>query len=162
MQNTTPFLWFEKNAKEAVGFYTSVFRDSRIIGDQQLENVPGPEGNVYTITFEVKGLRLMALNGGPTDNGEFDSSFTGGISLMVSCDSQEETDEYWEKLSEGGKPGPCGWITDKYGVVWQITPKLLEKLMGDPDREKAGRVAQAMMKMGKIECDVLQQAYDGK
>lgn len=162
MQNATPFLWFENDAKEAVAFYTSVFRDSRITGGQLLENVPGPEGNVYIISFEIKGLRLMALNGGPTDNGEFNSSFTGGISLMVHCDTQEEVDEYWEKLSTGGKPGPCGWITDKYGVVWQIIPRLLDELMSDSDREKANRVTQAMMKMTKIECDVLQQAYDGK
>ena len=136
MQNVTPFLWFEDNAREAVNFYQSVFRDTKIIEDQQLENVPGPEGNVYTISFEVKGLKLMALNGGPVSGGDFDASFTGGISLMVHCDSQEEVDEYWEKLKKDGKPGPCGWITDKYGVVWQIIPKLLDKLMSDPDREK--------------------------
>jgi predicted 3-demethylubiquinone-9 3-methyltransferase (glyoxalase superfamily) len=162
MQEVTPFLWFEDKADEAVEYYISTFRDSKIIEQQKLENVPGPEGKVYTITFEVNGLRLMALNGGPVNNGEFDPSFSGGISLMVHCDTQEEVDEYWEKLSDGGKPGPCGWITDKYGVVWQIIPRLLDELMGDPDREKAGRVIQAMMKMGKIECDVLQKAYDGK
>jgi predicted 3-demethylubiquinone-9 3-methyltransferase (glyoxalase superfamily) len=161
MQEVTPFLWFEDKADEAVDYYISTFRDSKILDQQKLENVPGPAGKVYTITFEIKGLRLMALNGGPVDNGEFNPSFTGGISLMVHCDTQEEVDEYWEKLSDGGKPGPCGWITDKYGVVWQIIPRLLDTLMRDPDREKANRVTQAMMKMGKIECGVLQKAYDG-
>ncbi len=157
-EKVIPYLWFRQNAKEAVDLYVSVFRDSKILSTTQLENVPGPEGETYTITFTVKDLKFVALNGGPAEGYD---TFSGATSFMVECADQAEVDEYWDKLSEEGTPGPCGWIADKYGLSWQIVPKLLGELIGNSDREAANRAVQAMLKMGKIDCQQLQRAFDG-
>ncbi len=155
MQKITPFLWFNEDAEEAVNFYTSIFKNSKIgtltrMGDY----VPGPKGKVMTATFQLDGLEFMALNGGP------EYSFTPAISFFVHCQTQDEVDYFWEKLSEGGEKGPCGWLKDKFGVSWQIVPDVLLELMSDPDPEKARRVTQAMLKMGKIEIADLKRAYE--
>jgi predicted 3-demethylubiquinone-9 3-methyltransferase (glyoxalase superfamily) len=154
-QKITPFLWFNNNAEEAMQFYTSVFKNATI------ENVsrygkggPGPEGSVITGTFQLEGQKFMALNGGPQFN------FTPAISFFVNCETQAEIDELWDKLSEGGSKGRCGWLQDKFGVSWQIVPTLLGKLMQGPDRARAANVMQAMLQMNKLDMAVLQQAYD--
>ena len=150
MQRITPFLWFDGKAEEAMNFYTAIFKNSKI------GNVsPGPNGSVMVASFELDGLKFTALNGGP----QF--KFTEAISLYVNCDSQEEVDHYWNKLSEGGQIQQCGWLKDKFGLSWQIIPSALSKLMGDPDRAKANRVMQAMLQMKKIDIAKLQQAYEG-
>ncbi len=154
MPKITPFLWFNEDAEEAVNFYTSVFKNSKIGTITRLgDDVPGPKGKVMTATFQLDGQDFMALNGGP----EF--SFTEAISFYVHCQTQEEVDYFWEKLSEGGEKGPCGWLKDRFGVSWQIVPDILMELMSDPDPEKARRVTQAMLKMGKLEIAGLLQAY---
>jgi predicted 3-demethylubiquinone-9 3-methyltransferase (glyoxalase superfamily) len=145
MQKITPFLWFDNNAQEAMNFYTSIFKNSKVEHVSPMVSI-----------FELEGQRLMALNGGPM------FKFTEAISFFVSCQSQEEVDNFWEKLSGGGIKSQCGWLKDKYGLSWQIIPDLLVKLMSDPDPEKSGRVMQAMLKMQKIEIVKLQQAYDNK
>lgn len=143
----TTFLTFDGRAEEAVTFYTSIFDDSRI-----LSTTPGPDGELMSATFELAGQEFMALNGGPS------FSFSHGISLFVDCDTQEEVDTLWERLSEGGEPGPCGWLTDRFGVSWQVIPRALGELLGDEDREKSQRVMQAMLSMKKIEIDELERA----
>ncbi len=155
MQKITPFLWFNEDAEEAVNFYTSIFQNSKVgkisrLGDEG----PGPKGKVLTATFQLDGLELMALNGGP------EYSFTPAISFFVHCQTQDEVDYFWEKLSAGGEKGPCGWLKDRFGVSWQIVPDILLELMNDPDPEKARRVTQAMLKMGKLEIAGLKQAYE--
>ncbi len=155
MQKITPFLWFNEDTEEAVNFYTSIFKNSKVgritrYGDEG----PGPKGKVMTATFQLEGLELMALNGGP------EYSFTPAISFFVHCQSQDEVDYFWERLSEGGEKGPCGWLKDRFGVSWQVVPDILLELMSDPDPEKARRVTQAMLKMGKIEIAGLKQAYE--
>ena len=151
----TTFLTFDGQAAEAVALYTSVFPDSRFLSAQEYgEAGPGPKGELMTATFELAGQEFMALNGGPS------FSFSQGISLFVDCENQEEVDELWEKLSEGGEPGPCGWLTDPFGVSWQIIPRALGELLGDPDPAKSQAVMQAMLQMGKIEIDGLRRAYD--
>ncbi|HEU6446384.1 MAG TPA: VOC family protein [Gaiellaceae bacterium] len=156
MQKITTFLTFEDRAEEAVDFYTSVFEDSRIVSTRRYGDAgPMPKGTFMTAEFEVAGQPFMALNGGSS------FSFSQGISLFVGCDTQEEVDELWEKLSEGGEPGPCGWLTDKFGVSWQIVPRVLSELLGDEDPEKANRVMNAMLQMGKIEIEGLRRAYEG-
>lgn len=155
MQKITPFLWFDDNAEEAVHFYTSIFNDSKIENLSRYgEGGPGPAGSVMMANFKLNGQDFMALNGGPV------FKFSQAISFFISCESQEEVDHYWEKLSEGGETQQCGWLVDKFGISWQIVPTALGKLMGDKDPEKAGRVMQAMLKMVKIEIAGLQQAYD--
>jgi predicted 3-demethylubiquinone-9 3-methyltransferase (glyoxalase superfamily) len=150
----TPFLWFNDNAEEAVTLYTSIFKNSRIESIQRYgEAGPGPKGQVMALTFQLEGQRFMALNGGPH------YSFTPAISLFVDCNTQEEVDALWNKLSEGGQKNRCGWLQDKYGLSWQIIPKALGKLMSDPDASKSNRVMQAMLKMEKIEIEGLQKAY---
>lgn len=150
MQKITPFLWFDGNAEEATDFYLSVFKNSK-----RLSVIPGPGGKAMGTTFQVEGQEFHTLNGGP------EYSFTPAISLFVSCETQEEVDELWDKLTAGGgKPNRCGWLTDKFGLSWQIIPTALGRLMGDKDRAKAGRVMQAMLKMDKLEIKGLQQAYD--
>jgi predicted 3-demethylubiquinone-9 3-methyltransferase (glyoxalase superfamily) len=150
----TPFLWFNDNAEEAVNLYTSIFRNSRIESIQRYGDAgPGPKGQVMALTFQLEGQRFMALNGGPH------YSFTPAISLFVDCNTQEEVDALWNKLSEGGQKNRCGWLQDKYGLSWQIIPKALGKLMSDPDASKSNRVMQAMLKMEKIEIEGLQKAY---
>lgn len=155
IQKITPFLWFDTQAEEAVRFYTSVFPKSRIgtvarYGDAG----PGPAGSVMTIQFQLNGLEFIALNGGPM------FKFTEAVSFVVNCESPEEVDTYWDRLCEGGAPSQCGWLKDRYGLWWQIVPTLLGKLLSDPDPVKAQRVMQAMLKMQKLDCRVLQQAYD--
>ncbi len=155
MQKITPFLWFNEDAEEAVNFYTAIFKNSSIVTINRLgDDVPGPKGKVLTATFQLDGVELMALNGGP------EYSFTPAISFFVHCQTQDEVDYFWEKLSEGGEKGPCGWLKDRFGVSWQIVPDILMELMSDPDPEKARRVTQAMLKMGKLEIAGLKQAYE--
>ena len=155
MQKITTFLWFDNQAEEAMNFYCSLFKNSKILSVSRYgEAGPGPKGQVMTGTFQLNGQEFMALNGGP----EF--KFTEAISLFVNCETQQEVDELWGKLSEGGEEGPCGWLKDKYGLSWQIVPTLLGKLLGDKDAAKAQRVMQAMLKMKKIDTRILQEAYE--
>lgn len=150
MQKITPFLWFDGNAEEATTFYLSIFKNSKM-----LSVMPGPGGKAMGTTFELEGQKFHTLNGGPQ------YKFTPAISLFVSCETQEEVDDYWAKLiAGGGKPDRCGWLTDKFGLSWQIIPTALGRLLGDKDRVKAGRVMQAMLKMEKFDIKGLQQAYD--
>jgi predicted 3-demethylubiquinone-9 3-methyltransferase (glyoxalase superfamily) len=152
----TTFLTYVDQAEEAVDFYTSIFSNSRIVTATRYgEAGPGPEGSLMSATFELDGQEFMALNGGPS------FSFAQGFSLYVDCETQEEVDELWERLSEGGEKGPCGWLTDKFGVSWQIIPRALPELLGDEDPEKARRVMNAMLQMGKIDIAGLQRAYEG-
>jgi predicted 3-demethylubiquinone-9 3-methyltransferase (glyoxalase superfamily) len=156
-QKITTFLTFNDQAEEAVNFYTSVFEDSRIVSTARYgEGAPGPKGTLMSATFELAGQEFMALNGGPS------FTFAQGISLFVNCESQEEIDDLWEKLSEGGERGPCGWLTDKYGVSWQIVPGVLGEMLNDKDAEKAKRVMDAMLQMGKIDIEGLRQAYESR
>ncbi len=150
MQKITPFLWFDGNAEEATNFYVSTFKNSRV-----LSVMPGPDGKALGTAFELEGQEFKALNGGPK------YKFTPAISLFVSCETQAEVDELWDKLlAGGGRPDQCGWLQDKYGLSWQIIPTALGRLMGDQDRTRAGRVIQAMMQMAKIDIAALQRAYD--
>jgi predicted 3-demethylubiquinone-9 3-methyltransferase (glyoxalase superfamily) len=153
----TTFLTYDGQAEEAVELYTSVFPNSRITSTRRYgEAGPGEEGSLMTATFELDGQEFMALNGGPS----FD--FGQGISLFVDCDTQEEVDQLWEKLSEGGEQLQCGWLKDKFGLSWQIIPSVLGELLGDEDPEKANRVMSAMLQMGKIEIDGLRRAYESE
>jgi predicted 3-demethylubiquinone-9 3-methyltransferase (glyoxalase superfamily) len=153
MQKIVPFLWFDGKAEEAMNFYTSIFKNSKIKTIHRYGDAgPGPKGTVMSGMFEINGQEFMALNGGP----QF--TFTPAISFFVNCETQAEVDELWEKLSAGGEKSRCGWLRDKFGVSWQIIPTTLGKLLGDPDRAKAGRVMQAMLKMEKIDIQGLQQA----
>ena len=155
MPTITTFLTFDDRAEEAAEFYTSVF-DGKITGTTRYPDAgAGTPGALMTATFELNGREFVALNGGPS------FTFSQGISLLVSCESQEEVDHYWERLSDGGEEGPCGWLTDKVGVSWQVVPRVLGEMLSDPDRGKAGRVMQAMLQMRKIEIEELQRAYDG-
>ena len=156
MQKIVPFLWFDGQAEEAVNFYTSVFKDAKILETNRYgEAGPGVKGSVMSLVFEIHGQTFYALNGGPM------FKFSPAISLFVNCETQEEVDELWEKLSEGGKKHQCAWLDDKFGITWQIVPTVLGKMLRDPDREKSKRVMQAMMQMTKIEIAGLQKAYDG-
>ena len=156
MQKIDPFLWFDGKAEEAANFYVSVFREGRILDTKRFpEGGPGKPGSVLTVEFEIFGQRFVALNGGPH------YSFTPAISFFVHCRTQDEVDLYWEKLLDGGTPVQCGWITDKFGVSWQIVPEALDRLMHGPDREGAKRAMQAMLKMVKLDAAALQRAYDG-
>jgi predicted 3-demethylubiquinone-9 3-methyltransferase (glyoxalase superfamily) len=154
MQKITPFLWFDTDGEEAAKFYTSIFPNSRILDISRYGSAgPRPEGSVMTVSFELDGQHFVTLNGGP------DFTFNEAISFEVECEDQEEVDSYWDKLTaDGGEPGPCGWLKDKYGVSWQIVPKRLMELLADSDKEKAQRVMAAMMEMGKIEIDELERA----
>ncbi len=149
MPNITPFLWFDNNLEEAVNHYASIFKDAKIL------NIARAEGRVLTITFELNGQRFVGLNGGPH------FKFTEAVSFMVSCDTQEEVDRYWEKLSEGGLQGQCGWLKDKFGLSWQIVPKVLGELLSDQDPQKSRAVMQSMLKMKKIVIADLQKAREG-
>lgn len=156
MNKITPFLWFDNQAEEAMNFYVSIFKNSKVVNVSRYgEGAPVPAGTVMSATFELDGQAVMALNGGP----QF--TFTEAISFFVNCETQAEVDELWDKLCEGGTPGPCGWLKDKFGLSWQIVPKALGELLGDPDPEKARRVMEAMLKMSKIDVPTLQQAYNG-
>ena len=155
MQKITPFLWFDGKAEEAMNFYVSVFKNSKVMRVTRYgEAGPGPKGTVMSATFELDGQQFYALNGGP----QF--TFTPAISFFVNCETQPEVDELWEKLSEGGKKERCGWLKDKYGLSWQIIPSALGKLLGDKDPAKANRVMMAMLQMDKIDIQRLQQAYE--
>ncbi len=156
MRGITPFLWFESQAQEAAEFYVSVFPRSRIkqttrYGDEG----PGPRGTVMTVAFELDGQEFVALNGGP----QF--SFSQAISFVVNCETQAEVDACWEKLSAGGKQIQCGWLTDRYGVPWQIVPTALGRLLGDEDPQRSRRVMKAMMQMKKLDVGELERAYAG-
>ncbi len=155
MQKITPFLWFDGKAEEAANFYVSIFKNSRIVSRTRYgDGGPGPKGTVMSVTFQLDGQEFFGLNGGP----QF--TFTPAISLFVNCETQKEVDELWEKLSEGGAQERCGWLKDKYGLSWQIVPSILGKLLQDKAAEKAKRVMQAMLQMGKLDIERLQQAYD--
>jgi predicted 3-demethylubiquinone-9 3-methyltransferase (glyoxalase superfamily) len=159
MQKITPFLWFNDNAEEAVNFYVSTFKNSKLGNttryDAESANASGrPEGSVMTIDFQLEGQDFIALNGGP----QF--KFTEAISFSVDCKDQEEVDKFWETLSAGGEEGPCGWLKDKYGLSWQIVPTILVEMLKDKDPEKAKRVTHALMQMKKIDIAALQQAYE--
>jgi len=155
-QKITTFLTFDGSAEEAVELYTSIFPDSRVTSTSRYGDAgPGPKGSLMTATFELAGQEFVALNGGPS------FTFSQGISLFVDCETQEEVDELWERLSEGGEPGPCGWLTDRFGVSWQIVPRVLPELLADEDTAKAQRVMEAMLGMGKIEIEGLERAALG-
>jgi predicted 3-demethylubiquinone-9 3-methyltransferase (glyoxalase superfamily) len=158
MQKITPMLWFDNQAEEAMNFYLSIFKDSKVLSVTRCGDAgPGPKGSVLTTEFELEGQKFTALNGGP----QF--KFTEAISLVVNCTSQEEVDYYWEKLTaDGGQEVQCGWLKDKYGLCWQITPTILIELLQDKDPEKAGRVMQAMMKMVKIDIETIKRAAAGE
>jgi predicted 3-demethylubiquinone-9 3-methyltransferase (glyoxalase superfamily) len=152
-QKITTFLWFNDNAEEAIRLYTSVFKDSKVLSETRWgEGGPLPKGTLMTARFQLAGQEFMALNGGPQYR------LTEAISLLVDCNTQEEVDELWEKLSAGGEPGRCGWLKDRYGLSWQIVPTALGRLLGDKDPKKAKRVAEAMMGMGKLDIQRLQDA----
>jgi predicted 3-demethylubiquinone-9 3-methyltransferase (glyoxalase superfamily) len=157
VQKISPFLWFDGKAEEAAQFYISVFPNSKI-GDilPTGPDGPGPQGSVLTVAFELDGQKFTALNGGPH------YKFSPATSFVVNCETQDEVDYYWEKLSASGKTMQCGWLDDKYGVTWQIVPAILVKMLQDKDAEKARRVMQTMMQMVKLDIKPLQQAYDGK
>jgi predicted 3-demethylubiquinone-9 3-methyltransferase (glyoxalase superfamily) len=155
MQKITPCLWFDTEGEEAASFYTSVFKNSRIVDITHYGDAgPRPAGTVMTVTFELDGQQFVALNGGP----EF--KFNEAISFQVSCETQEEVDEFWNRLTEGGEPGPCGWLKDKYGVSWQVVPAALSELLNDPDPERSQRAMKAMLGMSKIDIAALQQAAE--
>jgi predicted 3-demethylubiquinone-9 3-methyltransferase (glyoxalase superfamily) len=154
MQKITPFLWFDHQAEEAAHFYVSIFKHAKIVSMTHYgEAGPGPKGSVMTVVFVLDGQEFIALNGGPQFR------FTEAISFSVDCKTQEEVDELWEKLSDGGEKGPCGWLKDKYGLSWQIIPTLLVEMLNDPDPAKSQRVMEAMLQMKKIDIGGLQKAY---
>jgi predicted 3-demethylubiquinone-9 3-methyltransferase (glyoxalase superfamily) len=156
MQKISPFLWFDTQAEEAMNFYVSVFKNSKV-GDvtRYGEAGPGPKGGVMTASFELEGQQFTALNGGPQFR------FSEAISFVVDCKTQEEVDELWDKLSEGGQTQQCGWLKDRFGLSWQIVPSVLMDLMKDPDPRKSRRVMEAMLQMTKIDIAKLRQAYEG-
>jgi predicted 3-demethylubiquinone-9 3-methyltransferase (glyoxalase superfamily) len=149
-QKITPFLWFDTRAEQAAEFYTSIFKNSKI-----LETAPGPDGSVMVVKFQIAGMEVTALNGGPR------FKFSEAFSFVVSCDNQEEIDEYWSKLTAGGgQESMCGWLKDKFGFSWQIVPRQMGKLMGQQDPQKAGRVMQALLQMRKLDIAKLEQAAE--
>jgi predicted 3-demethylubiquinone-9 3-methyltransferase (glyoxalase superfamily) len=155
MQKITPYLWFNGNAEEAIHFYSSIFKNSKTVNISRYgEGGPAPKGTLMSATFELEGQSFIALNGGP----QF--TFTPAVSFFVNCETQEEVDDLWEKLSEGGKEGRCGWIEDKFGLSWQIIPTVLGELMQDKDARKARNVMEAMLQMNKIDVKALKQAYE--
>lgn len=156
-QKIKPCLWFDNNAEEAVKFYTSVFKKSKIKTVSHYgKNAPMPEGTVLTVDFELDGEEFLALNGGPI------YKFTEAISFVVYCKTQKEIDHYWEKLSKGGEKIQCGWLKDKYGLTWQVVPTILETMMADKNKEKSSRMMNALMKMKKLDIKKLKEAYAGK
>ena len=156
LQKITPFLWFDHEAEEAAGFYTSLFENSSIEAVSRYgESGPGPKGSAMTVSFQLAGQKFMALNGGPI------YKFTEAISFMVNCENQQEIDELWEKLTGGGQEIQCGWLKDKYGLCWQIVPTRFFEMMGDPDAARTDRVMQAMFRMKKFDIAALEAAYRG-
>jgi predicted 3-demethylubiquinone-9 3-methyltransferase (glyoxalase superfamily) len=155
MKKITPFLWFNGSAEEAMNFYVSVFKNSKILGVTRYGDAgPGPKGTVMTANFELNGQEFVALNGGP----QF--TFTPAVSFVAHCESQQEVDELWEKLSAGGREDMCGWVTDKYGLTWQVVPTALIQMLNDKDARKSKSVMQAMLQMRKIDIPTLRRAYD--
>ncbi len=156
MQKITPFLWFDGKAEEAMNFYVSIFRNSKILSVTRYGDAgPGPKGTVMTAAFQLDGQGFVALNGGPK------YTFSPAISFVVNCETQQEVDDLWDKLSAGGETQRCGWLTDKYGLSWQIVPSVLSQLLSDKDTGKSQRVMKAMLHMDKIDIQGLKQAYDG-
>src|SRR5919108_1262106 len=156
MPKITPFLWVDNQAEEAAKFYVSIFKNSKILTVARYGDAgPGPKGSVMTVKFMLDGQDFIALNGGPH------FKFTEAISFSVDCKTQEEIDQFWEKLSHGGEEGPCGWLKDKYGLSWQINPTVLGEMLRDPDPKKSKRVMEAVLKMKKIDIKKLKGAYDG-
>ncbi|HTU90665.1 MAG TPA: VOC family protein [Gemmataceae bacterium] len=153
IQKITPFLWFDRQAEEAAGFYTSIFPNSKIVKVVHLKNA-GPSGSALTVEFQLEGQTFTALNGGSYHQ------FNEAVSFVVRCQTQEEVDSYWEKLSAGGAEVQCGWLKDKFGLFWQIVPTVLFELLSDPDPEKAQRVMNALLAMKKLDIRALKQAYD--
>jgi predicted 3-demethylubiquinone-9 3-methyltransferase (glyoxalase superfamily) len=159
MQKITPFLWFDDKAEDAVNFYAGIFKNSRIVkvaryGEAGAKVSGRPKGAVMTIEFELDGQKFTALNGGPV------FKFSPAISFVADCKTQEEVDRLWEKLSDGGEKGQCGWLTDKYGLSWQIVPTALGEMMSDTDAAKSERVMKAMLQMKKLDIKALKQAYE--
>ena len=156
MQKIVPNLWFDTEAEDAANFYTSVFKNSRIVSITHYGDAgPREPGTVMTVEFELDGERFVGINGGP----EF--TFDEAVSFQINCDTQSEVDYFWERLSEGGQEGPCGWLKDRFGLSWQVVPTGLEDLISDPDTERANRAMQAMLSMGKLDIAALRQAADG-
>lgn len=155
MKKITPFLWFDNKAEEAMNYYVSIFKNSKVLGVTRYgDEGPGPKGTVMTAAFELNGQEFTALNGGP----QF--TFTPAVSFVVHCETQQEVDELWEKLSEGGEKNVCGWLKDKYGLSWQVVPTVLIEMLQDKDAEKSRRVMKAMLQMAKLDIKTLRQAYD--
>jgi predicted 3-demethylubiquinone-9 3-methyltransferase (glyoxalase superfamily) len=156
VQRITPFLWFDRDAEDAARFYTSIFENSKIVSLSRYGDAgPGPKGSAMVVVFELGGQRFMALNGGP----QF--KFTEAVSFLVDCETQRDVDELWSRLSDGGAPGRCGWLKDKFGLSWQIVPTALGRMMADKDPAKSRRVMEAMLQMNKLDIARLQQAYNG-
>jgi predicted 3-demethylubiquinone-9 3-methyltransferase (glyoxalase superfamily) len=156
LRKIIPNLWFDTEAEEAAGFYTSVFEDSRIVNvARYTEPGPRPAGMVMTVEFELDGQTFVAINGGPR------FKFDEAISFQVTCETQDELDYYWERLSDGGEEGPCGWLKDSYGLSWQVVPTGMEELFADPDPERARRAMEAMLRMRKLDIAALRSAADG-
>lgn len=161
LQKITPCLWFDTEAEQAAEFYISIFENSRIL--RRLHYIEAgyevhgkPAGTIMTVEFEISGQRFTALNGGPH------FKFNEAISLEVNCDNQEEIDYFWVRLSEGGEKGPCGWLKDRYGLSWQVTPAILAEMLSDPDQVKCTRVTNAFLQMGKLDIETLEKAYAGE
>jgi predicted 3-demethylubiquinone-9 3-methyltransferase (glyoxalase superfamily) len=156
MKKITPFLWFDNQAEEAMNFYVSIFKNSKVLRVLRYGDAgPGPKGSVMTAEFQIDGQEFVALNGGP----QF--KFTEAISFVVNCETQEEVDYFWEKLSEGGEKSRCGWLEDKFGLSWQVVPTVLVEMYQDKDPEKSQWVMKAMMQMDKLDINKLKQAYEG-
>ena len=154
MQKITPSLWFDRQAEEAMNFYVSTFKDSKVLSVTRYgEAGPGAKGSVMTANFQIHGQEFVALNGGP----QF--TFSEAISFVINCETQQEVDELWEKLSEGGQKSRCGWLKDKYGLSWQVVPTALVEMLQDKDAKKSSRVMQAMLQMDKIDIETLRRAY---
>lgn len=157
MRSISPFLWFDTQAEEAASFYVSLFPNSRILNTSRYSDAgPGPAGSVMVVEFELNGQRFMALNGGPH------FSFNEAVSFSIDCDTQDEVDHYWTKLTDGGQELQCGWLKDRFGLSWQVNPAILGRLMTDPDPAKAARVASAMLKMKKFDIPTLERAFRGE
>ena len=156
MQKITPFLWFDNNAEEAANFYVSIFKNSKVLSVSRYGDAgPGPKGTVMVAEFQIDGQGFVALNGGPR------FKFTEAISFVINCETQQEVEYFWERLSDGGEKSRCGWVKDKFGLWWQVVPTVLGKLMSDSDPEKVKRVTGAMLQMDRIDIEPLQRAFDG-
>lgn len=155
MQKIRPFLWFDGKAEEAANFYTAIFPNAKIGSVMRYGDAgPGPNGSVMSVTFELDGQEFIALNGGP------DFTFTPAVSFFVTCETQDEVDMFWDRLCEGGQPNRCGWLTDKYGLTWQIVPTALLEMLQDKDAARATSVMRVMMQMVKLDIAALRRAYD--